>query len=94
MIFLNLLFIVNNRGTLLCLILGVELAGVDILLDFHKVERVVIKRPYRENHSNSEGSRRVYHPNKWCKGKLDGVVGSVPPDKGCEVVDGELTHER
>ena len=25
--------------------------------------------------------------------KLDGVVDSVPPDKGCEVLDGELTHE-
>ena len=24
---------------------------------------------------------------------LDGVVDSVPPDKGCEVLDGELTHE-
>ena len=25
--------------------------------------------------------------------KLDGVVGSVPPDEGCEVPDGELTDE-
>ena len=27
---------------------------------------------------------------KW---KLDGVVDSVPPDKACQVLDGELTHE-
>jgi len=27
------------------------------------------------------------------KQKLDGVVDSVPPDKGCEVLDGALTHE-
>ena len=25
--------------------------------------------------------------------KLDGVVDSVPPGKGCEVLDGELAHE-
>ena len=25
--------------------------------------------------------------------KLDGVIDSVPPDKGCEVLDGELTYE-
>ena len=25
--------------------------------------------------------------------KLDGVVDRVPPDKGCEVRDGELTHK-
>ena len=28
------------------------------------------------------------------KRKLDGVVDSVPPDKGCEVLDGELTHQQ
>ena len=27
------------------------------------------------------------------KRKLDGVVESVPPDKSCEVLDGELTHK-
>ena len=41
----------------------------------------------RENCNNPEGSRR---DDKW---KLDGVVNSVPPEKGCEVLDGELTHE-
>ena len=28
------------------------------------------------------------------KRKLDGVVDSVPPEKGCEMLDGELTHEQ
>ena len=27
------------------------------------------------------------------KRKLDGVVDSIPLDKGCEVLDGKLTHE-
>ena len=27
------------------------------------------------------------------KRNLDGVVDSVPSDKGCEVFDGELTHD-
>ena len=27
------------------------------------------------------------------KRKLDGAVDSVPPHKGCEELDGELTHE-
>ena len=25
--------------------------------------------------------------------KLDGVVDSVPPDEGCEVLDGEVNNE-
>ena len=28
------------------------------------------------------------------KQKLDGVVDSVPSEKGCKVLDGELTHEK
>ena len=32
-------------------------------------------------------------PPDGVKRKLDGVVGSVPPEKGCEVLDGELAHE-
>ena len=32
-------------------------------------------------------------PPDGVKRKLDGVVERVPPDKGCEVLDGELTHE-
>ena len=47
---------------------------------------------YWENHNNPEGSRRVYDPTKWCKAKI-GWSDSVPPDKGREVLDGELTHK-
>ena len=32
-------------------------------------------------------------PPDGAKWTLDGVVDSVSPDKGCEVLDGELTHE-
>ena len=32
-------------------------------------------------------------PPDGVKQKLDGVEGSVPPDEGCEVLDGELTYQ-
>ena len=32
-------------------------------------------------------------PPESVKRKLEGVVDSVPPDKGCGVLDGELTYE-
>ena len=32
-------------------------------------------------------------PPDGVKLKFDGVVDSVPPNKECEVLDGELTHE-
>ena len=32
-------------------------------------------------------------PPDGVKRKLDGVVDCVPPDKGCEALDGELAHE-
>ena len=52
------------------------------------------KMTYRENRNNPEDSRRVYDQVDSVKRKLDGVVDSmIPPDKGCEVLDGELTHE-
>ena len=52
-----------------------------------------------ENHHNPEGSRRVDGPNRWCQAiigwssrqKMEGVVDSVPPEKGCQVLDEELT---
>ena len=31
-------------------------------------------------------------PPDGVKRKLDGVVDSVPPDKDCQVLDGQLTH--
>ena len=33
-------------------------------------------------------------PPDFVKQKLDVVVANVPPDKGCKVLDGELTHEK
>ena len=48
---------------------------------------------FQENRTNSKGSRRSNDPTRWCEVKLDGVVDSVPPDKGCEVLNEELTHE-
>ena len=48
---------------------------------------------YRENCNNPERSRRVDDPTRRCSVKLDRVVDSVPPFKGCKVLDGELTHE-
>jgi len=32
-------------------------------------------------------------PPDGVKWKLDGVVDSVPPDKSCEVLGGELTYK-
>ena len=32
-------------------------------------------------------------PPDCIKRKLGGVVDFVPPEKGCEVLDGQLTHE-
>ena len=48
----------------------------------------------RENRNNPEGNRRLDNPTRFCKRKLDGVVGTVPPDKGRNVLDSELTHEQ
>lgn len=33
-------------------------------------------------------------PSDGLKRQLDGVVDSIPPDKGCKVLDGEFTHEQ
>ena len=33
-------------------------------------------------------------PPDCAKRKLGGVLDSVPPEKGCEVLDGELTHKK
>ena len=49
---------------------------------------------YQKNRNNPEGSRRVGDPPDGVKRKLDAVVDSIPLEKGCEVIDGELTHEK
>ena len=52
---------------------------------------------HRENHNNPERRRReveeLMMPPDGVEQKFDVVVDSVPPDKGCEVLDWELTHE-
>ena len=48
---------------------------------------------YRENRKNPERSRRVNDHTRCVKQKLGAVVDSAPPDNGCVVLDGELTHD-
>ena len=50
-------------------------------------------RTYRENRNNPEGNRRVDDSPDGVKRRFDGVADRVPPDKGCEVLHGKLTHE-
>ena len=38
-------------------------------------------------------SRELTIPPDGVKRKLDGMLGIVQPDKGCEVLEEELTHE-
>ena len=35
----------------------------------------------------------VMTPPDGVKGKLDGIIDSIPTDKACEVLDGEVTDE-
>ena len=49
---------------------------------------------YREYRNNPERRDELIIPPDGVKRKLDGVVDSVPPNKGCEVLYGELTHEQ
>ena len=53
---------------------------------------VVIKLPTRKIAVTLKEVEELTIPLDGVKLKLDGVVDSVPPDKGCEVLDGELTH--
>ena len=48
---------------------------------------------YHKNHNNLEEVKELVIPPDGVKRKLDGLVDSVPLDKGCEVLDGELTRE-
>ena len=49
---------------------------------------------YQKNRNTTEGSRRVEDSPDGVKRKLDAVVDSIPLEKGCEVIDGQLTHEK
>ena len=48
---------------------------------------------YRENAATTKEAEGLMIPPDAVKRKLNGVVDSVPPEKGCEVLDGELTHK-
>ena len=52
-----------------------------------------IKRPNRKIAATLKGVKDLMIPPDGVKRRLDGVVDSVQPDKGCEVLHGELTHE-
>ena len=48
---------------------------------------------YREIQTTLKEVEELMIPPDGVEQKLDGVVDSVPPGKGCKVLDGELTHE-
>ena len=48
---------------------------------------------YREYRNSPERRDELMIPPDGVKRKLDGVLDSVPPNMGCEVLDGKLTHE-
>ena len=54
---------------------------------------MVIKRPTGKIATTLKEVEELMIPPDGVKRKLDRVVNSVPLDKGCEVLDGELTHE-
>ena len=49
---------------------------------------------YREIAATLKEVEEVMIPPNDVKGKLDGVVDSVPPDKGCKMLDSEVTDEK
>ena len=48
---------------------------------------------YQEIATALKGVEELMIPPDGFKRKLDGVIDSVPPDKGYEVLDGELINE-
>ena len=54
---------------------------------------MVIKWPTVKIATILKEEEELMIPPDGVKQKLDRVVDSVPPDKGCEVLDGEVTHE-
>ena len=48
---------------------------------------------YREIAATLKEVEEVMIPPGGVKRKLDGLVDSVPPHKGCEMLDGEVTDE-
>ena len=54
---------------------------------------MVIKRPTGKIAKTLKEVEELMTPPDGVKCEFDRVVDSVPPDKGCEVLDGELTHK-
>jgi len=54
----------------------------------------VIKLPTRKIATTLKEVEELMIPPVGVKLKLDGLVDSVPPDKGCEVFHGEVTREQ
>ena len=52
----------------------------------------MLKRPTGKIATTLKEVEELMIPPDGVTGKLDGVVDSVPPVKGCEVLAGELTH--
>ena len=48
---------------------------------------------YRKSAPTTKEVEELVIPPDVVQRKLVGVVCSAPPDKGCEVLDRELTHE-
>ena len=48
---------------------------------------------YREIRNNPKRVKDLMIPPDGVERKLLGVVDSVPPDEGCEMLGEELTHE-
>ena len=54
---------------------------------------MVIKRPTRKIATALKELEELVIPPDGLKRKLNAVADSVPVDKDCEVLDGELTHK-
>ena len=51
------------------------------------------KMTYKKIATTQKEVEELMIPSGGVRQKLDGVVDSVPPDRGCEVLHWELTHE-
>ena len=72
---------------------GLNKQEVQIFPDFHKVGEVMIKWPTREIPTTLKEIEEVVILTDGVKWKFDGVVDSVPPDEGYEVLDWEMNDE-
>ena len=54
---------------------------------------MVIKESTGKIATTLKEKEELMTPPNGLKRILDGVVDSIPPSKGCEVLDGESTHE-